>query len=66
MYEIMPIVFGGLMILLGIFMVTNPVKATKKELRKDEFAVKKVKRNGFIEIICGIVVIILQLILKNI
>ncbi len=66
MYDMMPIIFGGLMILLGIYMTTNPVKATKKELREDKDAVKKVKRNGFIEIGCGIVLIILGILLKNI
>ena len=66
MYDLMPIIFGGLMILLGIYMTTNPVKATKKELREDENAVKKVKRNGFIEIACGIILIILGILLKNI
>ena len=66
MYDLMPIIFGGLMILLGTYMTTNPVKATKKEFREDKNAVKKIKRNGFIEIICGIVLIILGILLKNI
>lgn len=66
MYNLMPIIFGTIIILLGIYMITNPVKATKKELREDENAVKKVKRNGYIEIICGIAIIIIGILLKNI
>lgn len=66
MYNLMPIIFGTIIILLGIYMITNPVKATKKELREDKNAVKKVKRNGYIEIICGIVIIIIGILLKNI
>ena len=66
MYDLMPLILGGIMILLGTYMTTNPVKATKKELREDKNAVKKIKRNGFIEIICGIVLIILGILLKNI
>jgi uncharacterized membrane protein YfcA len=62
MYDMMPIIFGVMMIVLGLYMVKDPVHATKKSLRQDENAVKKVKRNGFIEIGCGIVLIIIGLI----
>lgn len=65
MYDLMPIIFGGLMILLGLYMTINPKNATKKELRNDDNVVKKTKKNGFIEILCGIVVIILGIMLKN-
>ena len=62
MYDMMPIIFGVMMIVLGLYMVKDPVHATKKSLRQDENAVKKVKRNGFSEIGCGIVLIIIGLI----
>ena len=62
MYDMMPIIFGVMMIVLGLYMVKDPVHATKKSLRQDENAVKKVKRNGFIEIGCGIILIIIGLI----
>ena len=62
MYDMMPIIFGVAMIVIGLYMVKDPVKATKKSLRNDENVVKKVKRNGFIEIGCGIVLIIIGII----
>ena len=42
MYDMMPIIFGVMMIVLGLYMVKDPVHATKKSLRQDENAVKKV------------------------
>ena len=62
MYDMMPIILGVAMMVIGLYMVIDPVKATKKELREDENAVKKVKRNGFIEIGCGIILIIIGII----
>ena len=62
MYDLMPCIFGVMMILLGLYMVISPKNATKEELRNDEKVVKKTKRNGFIIIGCGITLIILGII----
>ena len=62
MYDLIPCFLGIMMILLGTYMSLNPKKATKEELRNDENIVKKTKKNGFIVIGCGIVLIILGII----
>ena len=43
-------------------MVINPKGSTKKELQNDVSAVAKTKKNGFIVIACGIVVLVLGII----
>ena len=62
MYDMMPSIFGVMMILLGTYMAVNPEKATKEEFRNNEKIIKKTKRNGFIVIGCGITLIILGII----
>ena len=62
MYDLIPCILGVMMILLGAYMSGNPKKATKEEFRNDEKIVKKTKRNGFVVIGCGIVLIILGII----
>jgi len=62
MYDLIPYFLGGMMILLGAYMSGSLQKATKEELRNDENAVKKTKRNGFVVIGCGVVLIILGII----
>ena len=61
MYDLIPFILGTLTILLGGYMVINPKNATKKELRNDENIVKETKKNGFIVIICGIVIILIAI-----
>lgn len=51
---------GAIFIGLGLFTAICPKKATKKEDSENEEAVKKVRRNGFIEIACGIKFILLD------
>ena len=62
MYNLMPLLFGGIMFCLGLFMAINPKSATKKELQNDADAVAKIKKNGFILIACGIVILIIGII----
>ena len=62
MYDLIPYFLGIMMILLGTYMTSNPKKATKEKFRNDENVVKKTKKNGFIVIICGIALIILEII----
>ncbi len=59
MYDLIPFILGGLMIVLGLFMFISPVKATKEELRNDEKAVSKTKKSGIIVVFCGIAVIVI-------
>lgn len=59
MYDLIPFILGGLMIVLGLFMFISPVKATKEEFRNDSKMVSKTKRNGIIVILCGIATIII-------
>ena len=62
MYDLMPLFFGGIMFILGLVMVINPKSSTKKELQNDVSAVAKTKKNGFIVIACGIIVLIIGII----
>lgn len=50
------------MFILGLVMVINPKGSTKKELQNDVSAVAKTKKNGFIVIACGIIVLIIGII----
>ena len=61
MYDLIPFILGTLTILLGVYMVISLKNATKEELRNDEYQVKKTKKNGFIVIICGIVIILVAI-----
>ena len=62
MYNLLPIICGAIFIALGLFMSICPKKAVKKEDSENEEAVKKIRRNGFIEIGCGIIIILIRLI----
>ena len=62
MYEFFPIICGIMMLGLGAFMAIDPKTSTKKEMRDDEKAVAKIRRNGFVIIGCGVVTIILGII----
>ena len=65
MYNIIPLICGGLMIILGLFMAINPVISTKRELRDDAKVVGKTRRSGFIMVVCGFICIILGIILNS-
>ncbi|MED9903526.1 MAG: hypothetical protein UFG06_05010 [Lachnospiraceae bacterium] len=61
MYDYLPYILGGLMALLGLYMVLCPAKATKKELRDSAADVNKTKKSGFVVIGCGVVLVIIGL-----
>ena len=61
MYDLIPCFFGGMMILLGLYMFICPVKATKESLRSDNKMVSRTKRNGIVVICCGILAIAIML-----
>ena len=62
MYEMIPILLGVLMMGMGVFMAADPKKAAKKELRENENELKKVRKSGFVMIVCGIITIVIWLI----
>ncbi len=62
MYEMIPILLGVLMMGMGVFMAASPEKAAKKELRENENELKKVRKSGFVMIVCGIITIVIWLI----
>ena len=62
MYNLIPLFLGGMMFILGLIMIINPKNSTKKEFQNDERMIAKTKKNGFIVIACGIVVLVLGII----
>lgn len=64
MYNYLPIICGGILLVLGLFMTICPKQATKKEERENEEAVMKTRKNGYVEIACGAIIIIMGLLFK--
>lgn len=54
MYYLVQFALAALFLILGFVMVIAPKKVTKKSLRDSEDAVKKIKRNGFLVIVLGV------------
>ena len=61
MYDKIPVILGIVCIVLGLFMAIAPKSATKKEFRENEAEVAKVRKNGFIEIGLGILIVVIGL-----
>ena len=61
MYEMIPILLGVLMMGMGVFMAASPEKAAKKELRENENELTKVRKSGFVMMVCGIITIVIWL-----
>ena len=57
MYYYLPIIFGVVVIVMGICMIAFPKAMTKKELREDPNAVAKTRTSGVVEVVCGIAII---------
>ncbi len=57
------IILGAVLIALGLFMVICPKQAAKKENRDNPEAVSKVRKSGIIEVVCGILLIIIEIIM---
>lgn len=62
MYNVLPFICGAIFIGLGMLMAICPNKVVKKEDSENEEAVKKARRNGYFEIGCGIIIILLRFI----
>lgn len=63
MYEILPYILSACFVLLGLFMAIMPKQATKKDLRESEDIVQKTRRNGFIVMVCGIILLVIDIVL---
>lgn len=63
MYDIIPYILSGVLILLGLIMVVLPKQSTKKELRDSEEALKKTRRSGIIVVVLGIVLLLIDIFL---
>lgn len=61
MYDMMELILAVLVILYGIFMIACPKQSTKKKYRDDPAKVATMRKVGFIWVICGIILFILQL-----
>jgi uncharacterized membrane protein YfcA len=59
MYDKIPIFLGAIILLMGIFMAVSPKNAAKKEFRENENELQKVRKSGFIMIVCGIITIVI-------
>lgn len=66
MYLVAKILCGVLIIALGCFMNFFPNKATKNGADASEENIKKVKRNGKIVIVCGIIVTITNILIETV
>ena len=63
LYELIPILLGVIIVILGLIMAILPRISTKKDRRDDPKAVAKTRMSGFIMIVLGILVVILRFIL---
>ena len=62
-YDLAKIFVFGLMFLMGLIMVIAPKPCTKKELRDDPEQVKKVRTSGIIMMVCGALLIVMNLLI---
>lgn len=63
LYELIPILLGAIIVILGLIMAILPRLSTKKDRRDDPRAVAKTRTSGVVMIILGILVVILRFIL---
>lgn len=63
LYELIPILLGVIIVILGLIMAILPRLSTKKDRRDDPKAVAKTRTSGVVMIILGILVVILRFIL---
>lgn len=64
MYDKFEIVIALLVVALGVFMAAAPKKALRKDMRDDENAIARARRNGIIITIAGIVLVVMLLVLR--
>ena len=63
MYDMIKIVFALIALGCGIYMVICPKLATKKEMRDDPEVVAKTRKSGIIITVCGILLVVLNVVI---
>lgn len=64
-YELVTYFVYGAMVLFGLIMAVAPKTCTKKDFREDNQIVEKTRKSGIGMIICGIALLLLNLITFN-
>ena len=59
-YDLAKVVVFSILIILGLVMVIAPKACTKKENRDNPEEVSRVRKAGFFEIGCGVILIVLN------
>ena len=62
-YDLAKLCVFGLIALLGLVMVAIPKPCTKKEFRDDAEMVAKTRKSGFVTLICGIILVVLNVVI---
>ncbi len=62
LYDLIPVFCGAFFVVYGVLMMVCPKVILKKEFRDDADKISKTKKNGIIVIVCGMVVMALQLV----
>ena len=60
LYELIPILLGIIIIILGLIMAILPRMSTKKDRRDDPKAISKTRMSGIVMVILGILVVVLR------
>ena len=63
LYELIPILLGVIIVILGLIMAILPRISTRKDRRDNPKAVAKTRFSGFIMIVLGILLVIMRFIL---
>ncbi|MBO4347355.1 MAG: hypothetical protein J5840_06930 [Lachnospiraceae bacterium] len=63
LYELIPVLLGIIVVVLGLIMAIFPRASTRKDLRDNPKAVAKNRLSGFIMIVLGILIVIFRIIL---
>lgn len=64
-YELVTYFVNGAMVLFGLIMAVAPKTCAKKDFREDNQIVEKTRKSGIGMIICGIALLLLNLIYFN-
>lgn len=63
LYDMMPVILGGICVLLGLLQFLFPKMMTAKKFRDDPEKVDKIKKGGIPMIIIGIACLVMQVLL---
>ncbi len=65
LYDMMPFILGGMMVLLGLLQFLCPRMMTAKKYKDNPEQVAKIKKGGIPMILLGIVWMVLEVVLLN-